>query len=1623
MTSRPLTLAKIFEEHVGKVSDKWSIYITEYDRLFEAYRDRPVCLLEIGIQNGGSLEIWGKFFTNAHKLIGCDINPDCAQLQFDDPRIAVVIANANVDETQQHLLNLSPEFDLIIDDGSHHSGDIVRSFARYFPHLNDGGLYIAEDLHCSYWQDFEGGLFQPYSSIAFFKQLADTINHEHWGVDKTRSELLRSFNRQYNTLLDEVSLAHIHSIEFINSMCVIRKAVPADNVLGHRFVAGTIALLDEAPLSLHGSSSPHPNQSENQWATKDAPEDELASQLQKIASLNQAVSERDGEIQNINQAIAEHEQAYLAQLAQARQKIETHLIELVAREKAYSQQLQEIHQRADAERTELSRQHQAHLQEIKRQQAEHEWLTAERIHTLNQELHRLLADNATREQEIAAQLLTIQQQTEQEKTEQGRQHAEREQAHLAQLALARQQLETQLLELANREKAYAQQLQDIQQAHEQQKTEQNRQHAEREQALNAQLHAKQDELHNLTHHWTETEKAQAQALAQLHHELNAMRATNSWQWTAPLRNLATLLGGKDLDSDKALPSTTKEPSPNEPHDTVDTHNSSPTAPTHSLQTPLLSADNGIVNMPMNQTSAITTLDDLLSHHDESFIHCAYHTLLRRAPDPEGLRYYLLRVRAGISKVEILAQLYLSTEGKSRKVKIAGLDEAIRRHQLLKTPLLGALLRLTGVKQIEENFSQVQQQKAAVKLESAAQSCCSHTEGATIVSLPTGWPAVAADAHQVAEMITCLEERSYGQFIKGGGFKKGARNRHPYRMLAAGEKVEQYFVQSEAILSSLTLYFYTYMKENGARVRVNIYVVLPELTEHCLATEYFEGNDIIDCAAVHLWLEPAISAAAGQIFRIEIIIDALDEAAHITVALSESNDDTLCTFDIGGPSKYALSFGVNQAPTLNAKKYFAFVSGCPGDAFRYRCIHIGEALSRLGYGVDVFQPGEEVWNTLIENYQVVVLHRVPYGLSVANFLESARKAHVLTIFDTDDLVFNPKLANQIDAYNAMSAPEKEVYLDGLVRYNKTLSECDLVTVTTERLKQEVLRLWPGKSVEIIRNRVSKEMCDLAEDALRIPKPESQNVIIAYFSGSKTHRKDFMTCESAVLKILEKHRNARLLIVGHLEVPDTFAKVADQIDTIPFVAWQALAEVYRKMDINLAPLEYDTAFTESKSELKFLEAALLSVPTVAANMGAYAITVENGVDGILCHSTEEWFSGLERLVLDPSLRKQVGQAAREKVSQSSLTFRNGSAIQAKYHRLFNSAECLEYHRKPTVAFILRAPIAKTGGGYKKIFILANYIKKNFNVTVYVEAIAHLSKMTDEEICLYCEEYFNFDHRDVRVGHEKIEAADIVVATNWPTAPTVESLNNARLKCYFVQDYEPSFYKEEELSYELASKTYDLGLSVITIGDYLKNELASRGGWCRSIPFAIDPAFLNADSKQEFSSNKPCSILFFARPAIPRRNFQAGVDALERVSKAYPKIKISLYGLDEYIDLPFKYENLGLVPQNELALIMGKTDIHLSYSLTNISTVIYEAMACGCACVEADVEPVRVMVKDGQHCLLAEPTGLGTFRTLSSLIDSPKQRKKLSVNGRAFAKTLNEENMCKRFQCHLEEAWMLK
>jgi len=236
----------------GNVSDKWSLYLSEYDRLFETYSPKAVNLLEIGVQNGGSLDVWADYFARGSNIVGCDINPLCSSLKFESDKVKLVVGDVNNVDTLNAVFALVPVFDIVIDDGSHTSSDIIQSFCALFGQVNDGGLYVVEDLHCSYWQRFGGGLYHPHSAYAFFKALVDVCNHEHWGLPIQPVDYLSGLGFDVDGLVPH--LAHVHSLEFINSLCVVHKQAPAQNYLGTRVVKGDVESV--YPIRARDNSAP-----------------------------------------------------------------------------------------------------------------------------------------------------------------------------------------------------------------------------------------------------------------------------------------------------------------------------------------------------------------------------------------------------------------------------------------------------------------------------------------------------------------------------------------------------------------------------------------------------------------------------------------------------------------------------------------------------------------------------------------------------------------------------------------------------------------------------------------------------------------------------------------------------------------------------------------------------------------------------------------------------------------------------------------------------------------------------------------------------------------------------------------------------------------------------------------------------------------------------------------------------------------------------------------------------------------------------------------------------------------------------------------------------------------------
>ena len=156
-------------------------YIEIYESYFNQIKDKKLKILEIGIADGKSLLTWSDYFENS-QIIGIDIHKiDIVEKKLDRKNIEVHQGSQSDKEFIEEIIKKYTDFDIIIDDGSHISKDVKKSFELLFPALKDNGLYIVEDMQTSYNHFFGGNPFDlKYSNshMNFFKNLTDRLNYQ-----------------------------------------------------------------------------------------------------------------------------------------------------------------------------------------------------------------------------------------------------------------------------------------------------------------------------------------------------------------------------------------------------------------------------------------------------------------------------------------------------------------------------------------------------------------------------------------------------------------------------------------------------------------------------------------------------------------------------------------------------------------------------------------------------------------------------------------------------------------------------------------------------------------------------------------------------------------------------------------------------------------------------------------------------------------------------------------------------------------------------------------------------------------------------------------------------------------------------------------------------------------------------------------------------------------------------------------------------------------------------------------------------------------------------------------------------------------------------------------------------
>ncbi|WP_179972103.1 rhamnan synthesis F family protein [Streptococcus thermophilus] len=340
--------------------------------------------------------------------------------------------------------------------------------------------------------------------------------------------------------------------------------------------------------------------------------------------------------------------------------------------------------------------------------------------------------------------------------------------------------------------------------------------------------------------------------------------------------------------------------------------------------------------------------------------------------------------------------------------------------------------------------------------------------------------------------------------------------------------------------------------------------------------------------------------------------------------------------------------VNKFKAVQRDQYILLIDGVENiipQCTRYRVLNKAEQLRKHGFSVKVVNLSD-FQLSMAQNASHIVIYRSPISPELLRLCHLAKKFGKPVFFDIDDLVFDTVYTDQLSYTQGLNSVEKGNYDAGVRNYGYMLENCDGAITSTNQLQEELYKYQ--SKVLLNRNLASDDLITISSQYIKDYSQTSDIVKIGYFSGSISHNENFELIKPAIKQSLKKYSNVQLHIVGILDIPEDMKPFKNQIVTHDYVEWDKLPALISEVDINLAPL-VDSIFNRAKSEIKWIEAALVKVPTVASKIGAFSDAVVDGETGLLA-TDEQWFDKLETLVLSPELRQKIAEAAYRAVLEN-------------------------------------------------------------------------------------------------------------------------------------------------------------------------------------------------------------------------------------------------------------------------------------------------------------------------------------------------------------------------------------
>jgi glycosyltransferase involved in cell wall biosynthesis len=306
-------------------------------------------------------------------------------------------------------------------------------------------------------------------------------------------------------------------------------------------------------------------------------------------------------------------------------------------------------------------------------------------------------------------------------------------------------------------------------------------------------------------------------------------------------------------------------------------------------------------------------------------------------------------------------------------------------------------------------------------------------------------------------------------------------------------------------------------------------------------------------------------------------------------------------------------------------------------FRYRVFNMVEALGVDDRGQRIsatwFTRAElPILERLIGEVDTLIICRTRYTARLDSLVTRARAAGCRVLFDVDDLIFDTRYVSLV--LETLDRNPGEAMLDewfaSISRIGALLRLCDGAISTNHFLSARIedFAQLPAWVVPNFLNDLQLQRAAEVRRSRHASVQPGRVTTIGYFSGTPTHNRDFELVSTALARVMTRHADVRLLIVGFLDVGPALHGFVDRIDILPLTDFLTLETLIGETGLNIVPLQTN-AFSNSKSELKYFEAAIVETPTFATPTYSFRLAIEDGVNGYLVESYD-WEDRLEQAV---------------------------------------------------------------------------------------------------------------------------------------------------------------------------------------------------------------------------------------------------------------------------------------------------------------------------------------------------------------------------------------------------------